>query len=224
MRDDRAPRSEASEVHVILVPGLWLDGSTWDAVDAQLAAAGLVPHPVTLQGLTSRMAPRSGLMLADHVAEVVSAIDRYAGRVMLVGHAEACGIVHAAVNRRPERVMHAVYINGFPSAHGTSVLTGFTHAHDRLEPAVRCLDSVQRLTDPRRFTVPVTLVSTQIDADDVRRWIALGEEPAGELARMTDVTVVSLTGGRWPHMEQSDAVAQLLIDAAGVNSLSRLVP
>ncbi|WP_127819209.1 alpha/beta fold hydrolase [Microbacterium sp. CPCC 204701] len=223
---------------VILVPGLWMGASAWHDVARLLKAAGHSPHPLTLRGLDSRTADRSGTMLADHVAEIVGAIDRCAGSVVLVGHAEACGLVHAALNRRVERVAAAVYVGGLPSADGAHVLSGFTldargtttntagyrvvdpslsEWHDRVrENSAHVLDQVQKLADQRRLGIPVTVVATEFTADDVRRWLAANIDPAREVALMSDVTLVDLPSGRWPQIERPDEVARVILDALPV--------
>jgi len=114
-------------MHVILIPGLWLDGSSWEQVTPTLEAAGHRTHPMTLPGLESRDADRSSVTLGDHVAAVVDEIDgcdRSQG-VVLVGHSAAGGIVFAAVDARPDRVARAIYIGGFPSASGEPIASGF---------------------------------------------------------------------------------------------------
>lgn len=223
---------------VILVPGLWMGASAWHDVARSLTDAGHAPHPLTLRGLDSRTADRSGTMLADHVAEIVGAIDRCPGKVVLVGHAESCGLVHAALNRRVERVAAAVYVGGLPSADGAHVLSGFTldargtttntagyraidaslaEWHDRVrENAAHVLDQVQKLTDERRLAVPVTVVATEFTSDDVRRWVAANIDPARELALMGDVTLVDLPSGRWPQIERPDEVARIILAAIPV--------
>ena len=60
---------------VILIPGLWLDGSSWDEVIPVLEHGGHRTHPITLPGMESRGADRSGITLRDHVAAVVATID-----------------------------------------------------------------------------------------------------------------------------------------------------
>lgn len=219
---------------VILVPGLWLDGSSWEEVSDGLREAGHVPHPLTLRGLTARTADRTGVMLADHVALIASTIDQMGGPVALVGHAEACGLVHAAVNRRPDRIAHAFHVAGMPSADGTYVFTGFAaDAHrgtDELarrcatDPALLALrerqregygngvDSLQRLTDDRRYGVPVTVVATEYTSDDVRRWMAEDADPARELTRIRDVTLVDLPAGHWPQFECAAELTRLIVD------------
>ena len=71
---------------LILIPGLWLDASAWDAVLPGLRAAGHEPYPLTLPGLESKDADRSTVGLDDQVAAVVAAVDACSGPVALVGH------------------------------------------------------------------------------------------------------------------------------------------
>jgi pimeloyl-ACP methyl ester carboxylesterase len=220
-------------VDVVLVPGLWLDASSWHEVASRLRAAGHSVQTLTLRGLESRNADRSGIMMADHVAEIASAVERCAAPVALTGHGEAGGLIHAVVNRLPERVGRAIYIGGFPSADGTQVLSGFTaeatlaHSGDDSLPArdpalaalvqragensARILDAVQRVSNPRRFEVPVTVVATEFSAADVRRWMADGVDPARELARMSTVDMVDLPAGHWPQMERVDDLVDVLL-------------
>lgn len=223
---------------VILVPGLWMGASAWHDVATALTAAGHTPHALTLRGLDSRTADRSGTMLADHVAEIVAAIDRCPGKVVLVGQAQACGLVHAALNRRVDRVAAAVYVGGLPSTHGAHVLSGFTLDargtttntagyravdaslsgwHDRVrEDADHVLDQVQKLTDDRRLAVPVTVVATEFTTDDVRRWMAANIDPARELTLLHDVTLVDMPAGRWPQIERPDDLTRIIAQAASV--------
>lgn len=220
---------------VVLVPGLWMGASAWHDVARLLKDAGHAPHALTLRGLDSRTADRSGTMLADHVAEIVGAIDRCADKVVLVGHAESCGLIHAALNRRVDRVAAAVYVGGLPSADGAHVLSGFTldargtttntagyravdaslaEWHDRVrENSAHVLDQVQKLGDERRLAVPVTVVATEYTTDDVRRWTAANIDPARELALLRDVTLVDLPSGRWPQIERPDDVARVILGA-----------
>ena len=227
---------------VILVPGLWLDSSSWQEVAARLRTAGHVPHPLTLRGLASRTDDRSGVMLADHVALIANTIDQMGGPVALVGHAEACGLVHAAVNRRPGRIARAFHVAGLPSADGTYVLTGFAadSHHDTADIARRCandealaalrerqrtgdgqgIDTPQRLTDERRYEVPATVIATEYTTDDVRRWMTEDADPATELTRIRDVTLVDLPAGHWPQFECSAELTRIIVDALSADARS----
>ena len=85
-------------MEVILIPGLWLDGSSWDRVGAAIDQAGHKSRPITLPGMESKDADRSGIDLRDHVAAVVAAIDacnQDDGRVLIVAHSAGGGVAHA---------------------------------------------------------------------------------------------------------------------------------
>jgi hypothetical protein len=60
---------------IILIPGCWLDGSSWDDVVPAVEQAGNQTHALTLPGMESRDADRSQITLRDHVDAVVRAID-----------------------------------------------------------------------------------------------------------------------------------------------------
>ncbi len=91
---------------VILVPGLWLDASSWDAVLPALRRAGHRPLPLTLPG------PAVGdLVVDDWVDAVVSEIDRLDAPVVLVGHSGGGNVVWGAADRRPERVRRIVLVD-----------------------------------------------------------------------------------------------------------------
>ncbi len=108
---------------IILVPGFWLDASAWDDVVPVLEAAGHTTHPLTLPGLESADADRSGVHLKDHVDAVVAAIDAVPGDapVALAGHSAGGGLVYAASDARPDRVAHVVYVDSGPMADGHAI-------------------------------------------------------------------------------------------------------
>jgi pimeloyl-ACP methyl ester carboxylesterase len=112
---------------IILIPGLWLDGSSWEKVVPALEQAGHRTHPLTLPGMESKDTNRSEITLRDHVDAVVDAIDSCGsdGQVVLVGHSAGCGIAHAAVDARPDRATRAVYVGGFPTGDGDAVADGY---------------------------------------------------------------------------------------------------
>ena len=64
---------------IVLVAGLWLDGSAWDAVVPALEAAGHRPVPLTLPGQGDG---RRSATLDEQVAAVLAAVDQ--GKVALL--------------------------------------------------------------------------------------------------------------------------------------------
>lgn len=232
-------------MHSILIPGLWLHGSSWDDVLPPLTAAGHNTRALTLPGMESKEADRSGVTLGDHVQAVVDAIDAADEPILLVGHSVGCGIGHAAVDARPGRIARAVYVGGFPSPDGAAMLTGLPAQNgevampdwvemgeeanisdfdatllkqfyaDAIPAPEGVLNDPQRLSDERRFAVPVTAVCPEYTADQLREWVADGETPVGELAKITDVEYVDLPGGHWPQLTQPENLARVILEAAG---------
>jgi pimeloyl-ACP methyl ester carboxylesterase len=106
---------------IILVPGLWLDGSSWDEVVPVLEQAGHRAHALTLPGMEAKDADRSKVTLRDHVDAVVEAVDSLdpvGGRVVLVGHSAGGALAHAAVDARSDRVARVIYVAGEPRGDG----------------------------------------------------------------------------------------------------------
>ena len=229
---------------VILIPGLWLDGSAWREVAEALEGYGLRCHPITLPGMESPAADRSSVDLDDVVGTIVSVLDECLGDVLVVGHSAGCGLAYAAVDARPGSVTAVAYVGGFPTPSGSPVVSGFPVVAGEIpfpgldvfdDADVRDLDDAGRaalvaralpspgclateplqLTDENRYTVPVTLVCTEDTAADLQEWVAAGETPVSEIPRFADVTYHDLGGGHWPMLTQPEALARVLLDAAG---------
>jgi pimeloyl-ACP methyl ester carboxylesterase len=106
---------------IILIPGFWLDASSWGDIVPVLEQAGHRTHPLTLPGMESKDADRAAITLRDHVDAVVAAIDSLdpvAGKVVLVGHSGGGAVAHAAVDARPGRVARVVYVDSGPLGQG----------------------------------------------------------------------------------------------------------
>lgn len=224
---------------LILIPGLWLDASSWDHVVPHLERAGHRAHPLTLPGMESPDADRSEVGLSDHVAAVVAAIDSVDGDVVLVGHSAGGGVAHAAVDARPDRVVRVVYVGGEPR--GNDEGSTFWHADGAdlplpdwdtfddemvadLDDDLRARISAgsvpspigatrdpQVLTDDRRYDVPITVVACEFPSRVYATWLAEGEEGVAELARMSTVEYVDLPGGHWPQYAQPEALAHVIL-------------
>lgn len=228
---------------IILVPGLWLDGASWDRVVPILEHAGHRTHPLTLPGMESPNADRGAVTLADHVEAVVTAIDSCtpASTVVVVGHSAGSGVAWAAVDARPERVDRAVLVGGFPTADGQPLAPHFDAVDGeiplpdwsvfdeadvadldddlRTEFATRAVPSPanvttdpQRLSDERRYEVPVTAVCPEYTAVALQGWIADGEAPVREFASIQDVDYVDLPAGHWPQFTRPDDLARIILD------------
>ncbi|MEV0315001.1 alpha/beta fold hydrolase [Nonomuraea fuscirosea] len=223
---------------ILLIGGLWLDASTWDDVVPALEAHGHRAVPVALpgQGDGSRSAT-----LGDQVAAVLAAVDAARGEVMVAGHSAACTLAWLAADARPERVAKVALIGGFPSGDGQTYADFFEvedgvmpfpgwgpfegpDSADLDEAARRDFASaavpvpegvakgVVRLTDERRFGVPVLVVCPEFSPDEARAWVAAGDVP--ELAKAERVEYADLDSGHWPMLTRPAELAGLLAAAA----------
>jgi pimeloyl-ACP methyl ester carboxylesterase len=230
---------------IILIPGMWLDGSSWDAVVPVLEKAGHRARPLTLPGMESKDADRSAVTLADHVGAVVEAIDSIPGQVVLVGHSAAAAIAYAATDARPDRVARAIHVGGFPAGDGAILVDGYQPSNGEIPlpdwsefgeedlgglddaaraefreraipfPAYVVSDPV-RLSDERRYDVPVTVICPEFSSAQLREWIDEGLEPVREFPKIRDVTCVDLPTGHWPQFTRpADLGRAILASLAG---------
>ena len=219
---------------ILLIGGLWLDASVWREVVPGIEAAGHRAVPVTLP------ADRSAT-LDDQVAAVLAAVEASDGNPFVVGHSAASTLAWIAADARPAKVGKVAFIGGFPSADGALYADFFevtggsmpfpgwgpfegADSADLDEEARRALEAgaipvpegvargVVRLTDERRYDVPVVLVCPEFSPADAQAWIAAGDVP--ELAKAKHVEYVDIDSGHWPMLTKPAELARLLVEAA----------
>ena len=225
---------------IVLLGGLWLDGSAWDDVASALEPLGHRPVPLTLPGQGDGAASAT---LDDQVAAVLAAVDSASGKPMVVGHSAACTLAWLAADARPEQVAKVVLIGGFPAGDGQPYADFFElkdgvmpfpgwgpfdgpDSADLDEAARRAIASAAipvpegvakglvRLADERRFEVPVVLVCPEFTPAQAQEWIDAGDVP--ELAKVKHLRLVDLDSGHWPMVSKPVELAQLLAAAAEV--------
>jgi pimeloyl-ACP methyl ester carboxylesterase len=223
---------------IVLIAGLWLDGTAWKDVVPALEALGHRAVPVALPGQGDGSITAT---LDDQVAAVLAAVDSAPGKTVVVGHSAAGTLAWMAADARPERVARTVLIGGFPSADGDAYADFFeiqdgvmpfpgwgpfegADSADLDEKARRTFESavipvpegvakgVVRLTDERRFDVPVVLVCPEFTPAQAREWIAAGELP--ELANAKELELVDIDSGHWPMLTKPVELARLLAGGA----------
>lgn len=223
--------------HFILVPGLWLEASSWSTVVTHLEAAG---H--TTAALSLPEDPQATLQ--DWIDTVVRALDDAPEKPVVVGHSAGCGLAYAAVDARPEAVEHLVLIGGFPLPDGMHLLdedfpesegliqlpdfTAFT-AEDlagldetaldgfrssAVPVPAQVFDSLLPLKNEARRSVPTTAVCTEYSAADLQSWIEAGFPPTTEFPRLGKVDYLDLPTGHWPQFSRPKDLAQVLLDTA----------
>jgi pimeloyl-ACP methyl ester carboxylesterase len=223
---------------ILLIAGLWLDGSAWDDVVSALEPLGHRPVPLTLPGQGDGSASAT---LDDQVAAVLAAVDSASGKPMVVGHSAACTLAWLATDARPEQIAKIALIGGFPSADGEPYADFFElkdgvmpfpgwgpfegpDSADLDEEARRIIASaaipvpervakgVVRLADERRFDVPVVLVCPEFTPAQAQEWINAGDVP--ELAKASHLDFIDIDSGHWPMVSKPAELARLLAAAA----------
>jgi pimeloyl-ACP methyl ester carboxylesterase len=225
-------------VDILLVAGLWLDGSAWDGVAAELRSLGHRPVPLTLPGQGDGS---TSATLDDQVAAVLAAVDAASGKPVVVGHSAACTLAWIAADARPDRVSRVVFVGGFPATGGKPYADFFElrdgampfpgwepfegpDSVDLDEEARRAFAAaaipvpegvatgIVRLTDERRFRVPAVVVCPEFTPAQAKEWINAGDVP--ELARAEHLDFVDIDSGHWPMHTKPAELARLLAAAA----------
>ena len=222
---------------IILIAGLWLPSTTWSEVADELSRLGHRPIPLDLPGVDDGA---RGAVLDDQVAAVLAAVDG-ADHPMVVGHSAAASLAWIAADRRPDGVGQVVAIGGFPSPDGSMYANFFPMEEGVMPfpgwepfegPDTSDLDDadrdhfvsvavdvpegvakgIVRLSDERRYAVPVLLVCPEFTPDEAHAWLEAGDIP--ELARAARLDLVNIDSGHWPMLTHPAELARILADAA----------
>ncbi|MFF8315814.1 alpha/beta fold hydrolase [Streptomyces bobili] len=223
---------------MLLIGGLWLNASVWERVASEVEALGHRPVPLTLPGQGDGAVSAT---LDDQVAAVLAAVDAAPGKSMVVGHSAACTLAWLAADRRPERVAKVALIGGFPSTDG-QLYADLFEVRDGVMPfpgwspfegpdaadldeegrreladaaipvPVGVARGLVRLTDARRFDVPVVLVCPEFTPEQAQEWINAGDVP--ELARSKHVDFADIDSGHWPMVTRPVELARILAATA----------
>ncbi|GAB2992041.1 alpha/beta hydrolase [Amycolatopsis acidiphila] len=221
---------------ILLIAGLWLDGSAWDDVASALRSLGHRPVPLTLPGQGDGSISAT---LDDQVAAVLAAVDSASGRPTVVGHSAACTLAWLAADARPDKISTVVLVGGFPAT-GGKPYADFFELRDGVMPfpgwapfegpdsadldeqarhamaaaaipvPAGVATGVVRLTDERRFDVPVVVVCPEFTPAQAKEWINEGDE----LAKVKHLDFVDIDSGHWPMHTKPAELARLLAAAA----------
>src|SRR5688500_999586 len=103
---------------VLLIPGLWLDASSWDDVVPALRAAEHTPHPLTMPGVGASAEQSAQIGMADWIAAAVAEVDALTGPVAVVGHSGGGNVAYGVADARPDKVSRVILVDTFPPAEG----------------------------------------------------------------------------------------------------------
>jgi pimeloyl-ACP methyl ester carboxylesterase len=229
---------------IILVPGLWLTARSWDAAPPRLEDAGHTAHPLTLPGMASVDADRSGVTRQDHVDAVVAAIDAIErdAKVLLVGHSMGGVLAWAAADARLDRVAGVVFVASEPGIPEESESMFPVEGDDVPLPPWDFFDDemVEDLDDDLRarirdgsvpsprhavtdglafghdalYELPVTMVTAEYDSAQLQEWTEAGEPGTEEIGQLRNVEWIDLHSGHWPQYSRVDDAVRAIVEAA----------
>ncbi|MEO5663318.1 MAG: alpha/beta hydrolase [Nocardioides sp.] len=221
---------------IVLIAGMWLDGSAWNDVVPELEKLGHRPIALTLPGQGDGNAAAT---YADQVAAVVAAIDAADGPALVVGHSAACTLAWVAADARPEKVAHVALVGGMPNQDGDKYF-GFFEPVDEVVPfpgwepfegpdsddmsaelkatvaagaiavPAAVTQGVVGLTDEQRYDVPVTMVCPEFTPADAKEWLEAGDIPS--LTKATRLDYADIDSGHWPMFTKPVELARILAD------------
>lgn len=230
---------------IILIPGLWLDASSWADVTADLERAGHTVHPLTLPGVGAPASESADIGVADWIAAAVAAVDAIGRRAVVVGHSGGGNVAWGVADARPEAVARVVFVDTVPPPNGFGIsefeavdgvipfpgwdffptedvgdLDDETRARTapltHSVPARVPTDPVS-LTSPARYRVPVTLLMGEHDRESFEAEVQAWGPYADEYRAIDDSEVVRIGSGHWPQFSTPGRLAEL-IDAAATRS------
>jgi pimeloyl-ACP methyl ester carboxylesterase len=223
---------------ILLIPGLWLDGSAWDEVVPLLESLGHRPLPLTLPGQGDGA---TSATLEDQVTAVLAAVDATAGGPLVVGHSIPSSLAWIAADARPETVGKVAFIGGFPTGDGEPYADDFESKdgvvpfpgweafegpdsadldeqtkHRIASAAIPVPEAVTKgivhLRDEHRFDVPVTVICPEFSSTEAREWVKGGDVP--ELSRARHLDYADIVSGHWPMFTRPAELANLLAEVA----------
>jgi pimeloyl-ACP methyl ester carboxylesterase len=223
---------------IVLVPGFWLGAWAWDDVAETLRADGHDVSAVTLPGLESADADRSGVKLADHVDAICAAVEAADAPVVLAVHSGAGSPGYAASDRVPDRIAAMVYVDSAP---GKGVMDASMEGDEFPLPSWQDLDenldglSEEQLetfrqravaqpagvlreehefTNEARRDVPTTMICTGFTSEQYKNAAKEGYAFIAGLDELRNVEWVDLPTSHWPMWSRPQELAGILGDVA----------
>jgi pimeloyl-ACP methyl ester carboxylesterase len=222
---------------IILVPGFWLGAWAWDEVVAALRADGHDVTAITLPGLESADADRSGITFEDHVNAIVDAVQAATAPVVLAVHSATGFSGYAASDRVPEKIAAMVYVDTAPGVgplepdfegdekpmvwkeieEGEN-LDGLTEEQKETfrQRAVPVPGGVMRgsveLTNDARKDIPSTLICTGFTAEQYQTYAKENPDWAflAGIPELRNATWVDLPTSHWPMWSRPQDLAGII--------------
>ena len=232
---------------VILVPGFWLGAWAWDEVAGILRADGHEVSAITLPGLESADADRSGVTFDDHVDAICAAVEAAGRPVVLAVHSASGFSGYAASDRIPDRIAAMVYVDTAPGKGAVDPgfvgverplnwdelvaeenLDGLSQAQLETfrrravpEPGALLREGAELTNDARR-EIPSTMICTGYTAEQYQAYARDHDWPflAG-LKELRDVTWIDLPTSHWPMWSRPRELAAIIGGVAAAHGGDR---
>jgi pimeloyl-ACP methyl ester carboxylesterase len=232
---------------ILLIPGHWLGAWAWDEVLEHLTSLGHRAIPLTLPGLDETDTDRVTRTLDEQVAAIEEAATSSSGPVVIVAHSGANAPVSLVLDRHPELVSRAIWVDSGPATSGVAFAPDFPEDTEGLslppfemlgeqasieglsanvlerfrERAVSepgtVLRQIVQLTNDERFDVPTTFVCCSIPSSQVMELVKAGHPMFAEVANLKSVNYVDLPTGHWPMWSRPSDLAQILASESSNN-------
>jgi pimeloyl-ACP methyl ester carboxylesterase len=231
---------------IILVPGFWLGAWAWDEVASILREDGHDVRALTLPGLESADADRSGIHAEDHVQAIVDAINAAGEPVVHADHSATGFSGYAASDRVPDRIAAMVYVDTAPGKGALDPdfagvdkpldwddlakeenLDGLSEEQlarfrQRAVPVPgNLLREGVKLTNDARRDIPSTIIATGYTSADYKKYAAENDWPwlAG-IGELRNLTWVDLPTSHWPMWSKPVELAGIIGGVARANATS----
>jgi pimeloyl-ACP methyl ester carboxylesterase len=225
---------------IVLVPGFWLGAWAWEEVAAALRADGHDVTALTLPGLESADADRSGITLSDHVDAICDAVRAAGAPAVLAVHSGTGASGYAASDRIPELLAAMVYVDSGPATGALDPdfdgvekplpspeelaaeenLDGLSE--EQLETFRRravpepggVLREAPVLTNDSRLDVPSMAICTGYTSEQYKDAVKEGYAWLGGFAELRNLTWVDLPTSHWPMWSRPQELAEIIGDVA----------
>lgn len=226
---------------IILIPGLWLDASSWDEVVPTLERAGHRAHSLTMPGLGVPASESAEIGITGWVEAAARAVDALPGEVVVIGHSGGGNVAWGVVDARPSRVSRVIFVDTVPPPPGEGIgefevvdgvipFPGWDFFPDedvsdldeptraRTAPLTRSVparvptDAIV-LADRARYRVPATLLMGGLDQPTFEGLIDQWGPYAEEFRAIDDAEVVKIGSGHWPQFSVPERLGELINSA-----------
>ena len=225
---------------IILVPGFWLGAWAWEEVAEALRADGHDVTALTLPGLESPDADRSGVTQSDHVAAICDAVSAKGRPVVLAVHSGAGYPGYAASDRCTQAIAAMVYVDTAPGKGAMD--PDFADAEKPLPSPEKLAESENldglsqqqlgtfrqravpqpggtlreaiELTNDARLDIPSTVICTAYTAAEYQEYAKQGMGFLAGLLEVRNITYVDLPTSHWPMWSRPVELARIIGEVA----------